>query len=187
MSTNPLNESRSYLNRFSIFNSRFSILKGFTLIELLVVIAVIAVLAAGILVLIDPVDKINQANDAKVQNDVSAMGRAAEAYAVLHNGLYPSTLKDLVDAGELKRLLVHPDRASSYKLITSGYCTEGQDCVFPVITGALKSKRFGPADSATGVTGFWRYEFPTGKSCAVAAAVTACPTPTPTSTPIPAR
>jgi len=178
---------KSYLERFSFLISHFSFQKGFTLIELLVVVAVIGVLAAGILVAIDPVDKINQANDAKVQNDVSGMGRAAEAYAVTHNGFYPKESNDLLDAGELRRVPAAPSGYNAY-VFTSlpSPCTAGTTCEFVTITSQLKSKRFT-------ATPFWRYESSTGSSCAVNRVADLCPTPTPiptltpTLTPTPTR
>ena len=144
--------------------------RGFTLIELLIVIAILGILAAGILVAIDPVDKINQGNDAKVQNDASGAGRASEAYATTHNGFYPATLAELVTAGELKRVPVAPAGYSAYAVtMVPNPCTSGTTCTDIIITGQLKSKRY----TAVG-TPVWRYESSTGKSCAVLTAATAC-------------
>ena len=137
---------------------------GFTLIELLIVISILGVLAAGILVAIDPVDKINAANDAKVQNDVSAMGRASEAYAVVHNGIYPSFITDLVTSGELKRLPVAPSGYMAYEnwQVPGGcHVTTPPSCTGIIIRGELKSKRFTSAS-----TQIWMYDA-IGKSCAV--------------------
>ncbi|MBI2613170.1 MAG: type II secretion system protein [Candidatus Levybacteria bacterium] len=144
--------------------------KGFTLIELLIVIAILGVLAAGILVAIDPIDKINQANDAKVQNDVSGAGRASEAYATVHNGFYPATLQDLVDAGELKRLPQAPSGYDAYSVVNmtgtppvnAGSCTAGSECTGIIVSGRLKSKKYAVPD-----TTYWQYQSPSGKSCAV--------------------
>lgn len=145
--------------------------RGFTLIELLIVIAILGVLAAGILVAIDPVDKINQGNDAKVQNDVSGAGRASEAYATTHNGFYPAALVDLVTAGELKRAPVAPGGYTAYSVVNAPVgCTAGTTCTGILISGQLKSKRY----TSVG-TPVWDYESPTGKSCAVANQGTACP------------
>ncbi|MBI2613171.1 MAG: prepilin-type N-terminal cleavage/methylation domain-containing protein [Candidatus Levybacteria bacterium] len=149
-------KTRSLLNKFSS--------KGFTLIELLIVIAILGVLAAGILVAIDPIDKINQSNDAKVQNDVSGMARAAEAYAILHNGLYPVVLDDLVNSGELKRAPVAPSGYDAYVFL-------GQpDNTSVLISGQLKSKKYTSVD-----TPFWNYNSSTGKSCARRLYWLACP------------
>jgi len=145
--------------------------KGFTLIELLIVIAILGVLAAGILVAIDPVDKVRQANDSRVQNDVSAIGRASESYATTHNGLYPWQSQELFDSGELKRVPTSP-YGGNYGYVVPGTCTVygDTDCTSVVASGTLSSKRFTSAG-----TPVWRYETSTGKSCAVATAVTACP------------
>lgn len=154
----------------SMFKKFFSS-KGFTLIELLIVIAILGILAAGILVAIDPVDKINQGNDAKVQNDVSGGGRASEAYAVTHNGFYPAALADLVTAGELKRVPTAPSGYTAYTVVnTPAACSAGTTCTGILMSGQLKSKRY---TSVT--TPFWNYDSATGKSCAAATATTTCP------------
>lgn len=131
------------LNKFSS--------KGFTLIELLIVIAILGVLAAGVLVAIDPVDKIAQANDAKVQNDISAIGRASEAYATTHAGVYPATIQVLVDTGELKRPPASPN-GIAYTMNANGVC------------GTMTSKRWTNPNTAK-----WGYTFSTGTSAAAAA------------------
>lgn len=144
---------------------------GFTLIELLIVIAILGILAAGILVAIDPIDKISAANDSKVQNDVSGMGRAAEAYATMHNGFYPADLIDLVTAGELKRVPVAPSGYNAYaKDIRPAGCSAGTTCTGIFIWGQLKSKRYTSVN-----TPFWNYSSSNGKSCALATPETACP------------
>ncbi len=154
---------------FSKFSS-----KGFTLIELLIVIAILGVLAAGILVAIDPIDKINQANDSKVQNDVSAMGRAAEAYATTHNGFYPFAVGNLTSSGELKRIPAPPTgyTPTAYGFAVPPACTAelDSDCTSVIIGSQLKSKRFTSAS-----TSFWNYDTNTGKSCAAAAVAAGCP------------
>jgi len=151
---------KSFLNKFSS--------KGFTLIELLIVIAIMGILAAGILVAIDPVDKINQANDAKVQNDISGAGRATEAYVITHNGFYPAGLADLVSSGELKRAPVAPTGYVYTFTSLPVACIAGTTCTSITLTSPLKSKNFT-------TTPFWRYESSSGKSCAVLTAATACP------------
>lgn len=157
------------LKSFSKFAS-----KGFTLIELLIVIAIMGVLAAGILVALDPIDKINAANDAKVQNDVSNMGKAAEAFATSNGGGFPFSTTDLTNYGELKRVPSAPTGYSAYVFTAlPNPCTAAaKDCTSVTITSQLKSKKY----SATGAnTPFWRYESSSGKSCAVLTAATACP------------
>lgn len=159
----------NFLKRFSSKGNGLSLSKGFTLIELLIVIAILGVLAAGILVAIDPIDKINAANDAKVQNDVSGAGRATEAYATTHSGFYPAALGDLVTSGDLKRVPVAPGGYGAYAIVNvPAACTAGTTCTGINVTSQLKSKRFT-------ATPFWRYESGTGKSCDVATAATVCP------------
>ncbi len=158
---------KSFKKNFSSFISHLSFQKGFTLIELLIVIAILGVLAAGILVAIDPVDKINQANDSKVQNDISGAGRAAEAYATTHNGSYPPTLAELLTAGELKRVPVAPSGYSAYTVtMIPNPCTiptGATPCTGIFISGQLKSKRY----TSLMNTPFWNYQSSDGKSCAI--------------------
>lgn len=145
--------------------------KGFTLIELLIVIAILGILAAGILVAIDPVDKISQANDAKVQNDVSGIGRASEAYAVTHNGFYPASLSDLPLSGELKRAPNAPSGYTAYSVTsTPAVCSSGTTCTGILISGQLKSKRYTSVN-----TPFWNYDSASGKSCAITTPTATCP------------
>lgn len=159
---------------FSSKGTFLNLSKGFTLIELLIVIAVIGVLAAGILVLIDPIDKIAAANDAKVQNDVSGMGRASEAYATVHLGFYPATINALFTSGELKRVPVPPGGyGAAYGIATTpGGCVAGVSCTRVIFGGSLRSKKFTQASPATP---FWNFDTSTGKSCATAAIATGCP------------
>lgn len=160
----------------NLFRKTASFSKGFTLIELLIVISIIGILAAGILVAVDPVDKINQGNDAKVQNDISAAGRATEAYATLHNGFYPATIAELVAAGELKREPSAPSGYTAYSAVAKpASCVSGTECTSIIIEGQLKSKRY---TSVFKKKPIWRYNSSSGASCAMASgssASTACP------------
>lgn len=168
------------LSKLKNFNKFFS--KGFTLIELLIVIAILGILAAGILVAIDPADKILAANDAKVQNDISNIGKATEAFAVVQGGAYPGVIGDLVTYGELKRVPSVPSASYnpySYNVLPAGSgCTSAaKNCTGVVIYGELKSKKYSNSGAAN--TPFWRYESSTGKSCArpafLPAQATDCP------------
>lgn len=143
-------------NKFSSKGNILSLSKGFTLIELLIVIAILGVLAAGILVAIDPVDKTRQANDAKIENAVSAIGRANEAYATLNGGTYATSIAALITAGELKN---NPSTGlpTGYSINMSG----------TVVCGTLLSKRYT-------ATPRWFYTFATGVSAPQAAAAP-CP------------
>lgn len=161
----------SLLKKFSSKGLALSLSKGFTLIELLIVIAIIGILAAGILVLLDPVDKINAANDSRVQNDVSAMGRASDAYATSHNGKYPDGIGVLETSGELKRTPTAPTGYAAYASVAQPVgCTAGVDCDIIVITGELKSKKYTSVN-----TPIWRYESSTGKICATTGVGVQCP------------
>ena len=136
--------------------------KGFTLIELLIVIAILGVLAAGVLAAIDPADKIASANDARAQNDISALGRATETYATTHSNFYPADTNELVTSGELKRVPTEPSSDYTYVYVENpGLCTSGGTCTSVVIYSDLKSKKFT-------ATPFWRYDSDSGKSCGVA-------------------
>ncbi len=86
-----------------------TIQKGFTLIELLVVIAVLGVLAAGVLTAINPLKRIQQANDAKIKNDIGQIAQAEQAYFTSSSSqAYVLTTQLLVDNKELKVKPVTP-------------------------------------------------------------------------------
>lgn len=143
--------------------------KGFTLIELLVVIAILGVLVVGLMVAINPADKLNQAGDARVQNDFGALARASESYATTNNNFYPAAIADLVTSAELKLAPVPPTGYPAYVFTAAPpACTAGVTCTSIVVTSALRSNRYA-------ATPFWRYESSTGRTCAVATAATACP------------
>lgn len=88
----------SKINKFSS--------KGFTLIELLIVIAILGILAAGVLVAINPVKRINQAKDSTIKSDIGQISGAMQTYFTTKGttgvASYPTTVADLVAAGELK-------------------------------------------------------------------------------------
>lgn len=140
--------------------------KGFTLIELLIVIAILGILAAATLAVLDPVDKIRNGNDAKVEQDIVNVAKAAEAYAAVNNGLYPSgtfaqVTTILVTAGDLRSAPTPPGTYTAYTW-TGGGATSF------IVSGQLRSKRY----TATPV---FKYTSATGKSCAAAAATGNCP------------
>ncbi|PJE68356.1 hypothetical protein COU94_02330, partial [Candidatus Shapirobacteria bacterium CG10_big_fil_rev_8_21_14_0_10_38_8] len=64
---------------------------GFTLIELLIVIAILGVLASGVFIAINPLQKLQQARNAQRKMDLGSLANALEAYAISHNGQYPTT------------------------------------------------------------------------------------------------
>lgn len=142
---------------------------GFTLIEVLIVIVIVGVMAAGVAIAVDPIDKIKSANDAKAQNNVGVVARAAEAYAVTHNGFYPSNdttgLIELRDSGDLKIIPTMPSGGGvSYSLRfvapAADVCASGgtAGCTKVVIYSELYSKRFGSVN-------FYTYSSTTGQTC----------------------
>lgn len=145
---------------------------GFTLIELLIVIAVLGVLAGGILYLMDPVDRIKSANDVKVQNHISEIGRAADGFGVRNNGAYADSLEDLVSTGELKSNPEAPfGYTYSYNALndSGGNCTtETEDCSILIITSPLKSRKHQ-------ATPYQRVEVHNSKICQVVSPTDACP------------
>ncbi len=135
-----------------------NIQKGFTLIELLVVIAIIGILAIGLIAVIDPVDKINAGNDSKVKSDVIQVSKAAEAYAVSHNGVYPAALDSASFGGELRS-------------VPAGltYAQVGGGTSFAVF-GTLRAK----ANLNGGAAAYFRYDSTVGKSCILPNTTTYC-------------
>jgi prepilin-type N-terminal cleavage/methylation domain-containing protein len=117
--------------------------RGFTLIELLVVIAVLGVLAAAIVVAINPVQKINQANDAKVKNDVAQIATAEQSYYT-RNQYYTgggTAVQDLVNAGELTIQPVAPNGYSAYTIqVNPAGCTTAlKTCTSITVVGDVKA------------------------------------------------
>src|SRR3990167_6496086 len=146
--------------------------KGFTLIELLIVIAILSILGVAVLVGINPVDKIRSANDAKVINDIGTIAGATESYAATHDGIYPSSIKDLVDSGELKTEPIPP---AGYNSPTYKYnfiqiidpCDT--NCSGAIVWMSLKSQKYKAAPKHV-------WDSQTGKTCDLADNVPiACP------------
>ncbi len=118
---------------------KFSITHGFTLIELLVVIAVIGVLAAGVFTAINPLKRIQQANDAKIKNDIGQIAQAEQAYFTT-NQSYTVLVADLVTSKDLKvEPKIPPAGNVPYTIVKSpGSCTTAaKDCTEIAIYGAL--------------------------------------------------
>ena len=135
--------------------------KGFTLIELLVTIAVMAVLAIGGFMALDPMDKIKNANDSKVQTDISQLASAEGAYGVTHGGFYPTDFPTLQTSGEIKAIPTAPNNYSAYSLgQTSSSPT------FQSVCGELKAKKYSGSP-------FWVWCSSTGKI----SALTSCSCP----------
>lgn len=155
---------------------KLSTLRGFTLIELLIVIAVLGVLAAGVIVALDPVERINQANDARAQQDIGVVGRSAETYATTHDGNYPFDIPTLKSSGETKVdvSLNEPSANYNYQSFVPGApnsCVPATpaNCTSFVAVSELMSKRFNSV-CAVGEDAFFKYDTTNGKACAVCAA-----------------
>lgn len=117
--------------------------KGFTLIELLVVIALLGIVMAVLIVGIDPIDKLNAANDAKVQADISEIGTAFESNATASNGTYAANQNQLLAKGDLRSILTPPvgycGNANVYSIGTLGGSSQSVWCY--ANSSGLKSKR----------------------------------------------
>ena len=73
---------------------KFNLMRGFTLIELLIVISIIGILAAS---LITPAPRlIDKARDVQVKQELHSIRVAIKNYWTVHNGKYPSSLKELI-------------------------------------------------------------------------------------------
>lgn len=150
-------------------------LRGFTLIELLIVIAILGILGVAVLVGINPVDKIRAANDAKVINDIGTIASSIESYTATHDGIYPASIKDLVDSGELKTEPIPPSGYSpstttnKYNFIRIDVaCTD--NCTGAIVWMNLKSQKYIATPKHV-------WDSRTGKTCDLVAnaAVVACP------------
>ncbi len=141
---------------------------GFTLIELLIVISILGILAAATLAILDPIDKVRTGNDSKVQQDITRVARAAEAYAAINNGNYPSgndfaaVVSALIASGDLRGTPVAPGGYSSYEWTWSA------DLSTFTISGQLRSKKYE-------ATPYFKYTSESGKSCAALEVSGKCP------------
>jgi len=101
--------------------------RGFTLIELLIVIAILGVLAAGVVTAINPLKRIQQANDAKVKNDIGQIATAEQAYFTT-NQVYAASTLVLKNSEDLKIEPVPPTTSYTYtvtcRTVNSVVCAE---------------------------------------------------------------
>jgi len=95
---------------------------GFTLIELLVVIAILGILAMAVIIAINPARNINQAKDSNVRSDTSQIAHAILVYSTNNLGIYPPTLKTLVDDGDINPIPKQPDN-TDYVYRRSSVCS----------------------------------------------------------------
>jgi type IV pilus assembly protein PilA len=105
--------------------------KGFTLIEILIVIAIIAILAIVVFVALNPAKRIQDANNARRQTDVSTMLTAVHSYVVDNQGNLPAGLTNGMDEMQL-------GTATTGAAITSGGCNVSDTAALDLST-ALKS------------------------------------------------
>ncbi len=138
------------------------------MVELLIVIAVMGVLAGAVLVSINPADKIAQANDAKVQSDISQVATGVATY-VAEKGYYPVNTAAFAGAGlQIESYPAAPSGYTAYSYVPAPAACTGVTCTSAVVTGQLKAAKFT-------ATPFQRWESPSGKVCQVLTATTSCP------------
>jgi prepilin-type N-terminal cleavage/methylation domain-containing protein len=135
--------------------------KGFTLIELIVVMGILGILLIGLVVAVNPAENLKKASDTIVLNDISALSRAAEAYATSHDGFYPATLEDLKASDEV-RLNDQPPVGYNQYVYTAApaSCMSGVSCTSIFIIGELKGSKYAP-------TPFVKFDSQKGKVCFV--------------------
>ncbi len=75
--------------------------KGFTLIELLIVIGIIAILAAAVIIAINPGRQFTQARNATRWSHLNSLAGAIYAYAIDHQGNFPSGCGDNADIADV--------------------------------------------------------------------------------------
>ncbi|MBP9758525.1 prepilin-type N-terminal cleavage/methylation domain-containing protein [Candidatus Dojkabacteria bacterium] len=109
---------------------------GFTLLELLLVIAIISVLAGLVIFNLRPADILKSANDVKTAREIKQIEDALKAYALDHDGNYPSAFGSLA-SGTYDLCLAGQSGCTANsidleELVTEGYLSEipkASDCV----------------------------------------------------------
>lgn len=104
------------------------LLRGFTLIELLIVIAIMGILAAAVLVAVNPGKRTKQARDAIRKNDIGAIATAVQSYYTTPGaGVYPTSLNQLTQSGDLKQVPTDPTSSSTqYSYTYDGSTSEAR-------------------------------------------------------------
>lgn len=177
------------LSMNKILNSkRSNSQKAFTLIELLIVIAVLGILAAAIITAINPVKRINQAKDSNYKSDIAQIATAMQTYLTARGtegkAYYPSIIKDLVTANEMKsepkpsgkiECANSTEGGTTYCLrIDPPTCTTGSgNCVNVAIYAPLNDR----PGSGTDSTDVWCWMSSTGQASKLE--VTSCIAPAP--------
>ena len=140
---------------FKIQDSKFK--RGFTLIELLVTIGILAVVAAGVVALLNPRDKILQANDAKVQNDIGQVATAAQAYAAVNNGAYPTAQGQYVPS-EIQQMPLPPTGyVTPYTITYDTAAPLGETIVVAGEVQSTRSRTAAGANCSAGSTCYWKW------------------------------
>lgn len=114
---------------------RQSSLQAFTLLELILVIAIISVLAGLVIFNLRPADILKSANDVKTAREIKQIEDALKAYALDHNGNYPSAFGSLA-SGTYDLCLAGQSGCTAnsidlQELVTEGYLSEipkASDC-----------------------------------------------------------
>jgi len=150
----------------------FSLSFGFTLIELVVVIAILGVLAAVLVGIINPLKRTNQANDARVKNDIHLISNAMAAFYLSTNSsgspYYPASVAALVPS-QLNTEPKDPVTNASYTtVITPGGClgTAASPCTDVAVYGTLR-------DAPSGTVWCWRSSTNAVQSYAASSSCTA--------------
>jgi len=122
------------------------------MIELLLVIAILGVLAVVVLIALNPVQQLARTRDAGRSSAVNQLGHAIEAYAVTHNGVYPTDgagcatggawiTNCLVNTGEIQTTpgqlnYTAGGTACGGGVSQNSYCYDGSDLSAVVYAGA---------------------------------------------------
>lgn len=99
------------------------------LFGILPVLAILGILAVGVLSAVNPRAQIHKGEITKARSDVEQIINASERYFA-DNGTYPSSIRELVDANQLKPSFINPDR-TDYEY-TLRQTNAGKDCEITV-------------------------------------------------------
>lgn len=107
------------------------------------IVAIVGVIATSALVSVNPNRKIQQANDAKVKNDISQIGTAMQSFYNV-NYYYPTTINELVTSGDLTTVPNAPSGYMPYFIIInpvpcSAALIAAHECKNALVGGELKN------------------------------------------------
>jgi len=143
---------------------------GFTLLELLIVIAVLGLLAGIVLIAINPVEQLARTRDSNKKSDITSLGKAIEAYAVL-NSKYPNATstwgRTLINSGELKNLPTNNDpTVCANGFNQNGYCYKKDNnenaIIYTSLVSTLDTSQCGLSEGV-----FYAYSTKEGKASIV--------------------